>query len=119
MMLLPARCRDSTATAEWSVSMSDELYPAARLGNAAVAAGLARLDALLLTPGPDLRYVVGYDAHALERLPCLVIPTRADPFLVVPRPELPAPPASPPGRLGIRLIAWAETHAPYALWRGQ
>src|SRR5260370_41661326 len=115
MMLLPARCRDSTATAEWSVSMSDELYPAARLGNAAVAAGLAGLDALWLTPGPDLRYVVGYDAHALERLTCLVIPSRADPFLVVPRPAPRAAQASPAGSLGIGLIAWDETDGPYAL----
>ena len=53
--------------------MSDELYPAIRLSDAAAAAGLAGLDALLLTPGPDLRYVVGYDAHALERLTCLAV----------------------------------------------
>ena len=41
-----------------------ELYPADRLRRAAAAAGQAGLDALLLTPGPDLRYVTGYDAHA-------------------------------------------------------
>ena len=41
--------------------MSEQLYPASRLADAATAAGFAGLDALLLTPGPDLRYVVGYD----------------------------------------------------------
>src|SRR5215472_13770303 len=95
--------------------MSDELYPPTRLADAAVAASLAGLDALLLTPGPDLRYVVGYDAHALERLTCLAIPVGADPFLVVPRLELPAAQASPAGLLGIEMIPWDETDDPYAL----
>ncbi len=50
------------------------LFPATRLRQVAAAAGNAGLDALLLTPGPDLRYVTGYDAHQLERLTCLVVP---------------------------------------------
>ena len=41
---------------------------------AAQAARAAGLDALLLTPGADLRYLTGYDAHPLERLTCLVLP---------------------------------------------
>ncbi len=76
---------------------------------------MAGLDALLLTPGPDLRYVVGYDAHALERLTCLVVPASGDPFLVVPRLELAAAQASPAGPLGIDLVPWDETDDPYAL----
>jgi Xaa-Pro aminopeptidase len=95
--------------------MSDELYPATRLSGAAAAAAQAGLDALLLTPGPDLRYVVGYDAHALERLTCLAVPASGDPFLVVPRLELPAAQASPAGNLGIELVPWDETDDPYAL----
>ncbi|HWF80646.1 MAG TPA: Xaa-Pro peptidase family protein [Streptosporangiaceae bacterium] len=95
--------------------MSDELYPATRLADAAMAASLAGLDALLLTPGPDLRYVVGYDAHALERLTCLAVPADGDPFLLLPRLELPAAQASPAGRLGIELVPWDETDDPYAL----
>jgi Xaa-Pro aminopeptidase len=95
--------------------MSDQLYPATRLSDAAAAAGLAGLGALLLTPGPDLRYVVGYDAHALERLTCLAVVPGRDPFLVVPRLELPAAQASPAGRLGIELVPWDETDDPYAL----
>ena len=78
---------------------SGELYPAARLGLAAEAAGRAGLDALLLTPGPDLRYVTGYDAQQLERLTCLAIPAAGEPFLVVPRLEQPAAAASPGRRL--------------------
>jgi Xaa-Pro aminopeptidase len=95
--------------------MSEELYPASRLADAAAAAGKAGLDALLLTPGPDLRYVVGYDAHALERLTCLAVPADGDPFLAVPRLELPAAQASPAGRLGLELVPWDETDDPYAL----
>src|SRR5215470_18190159 len=105
----------TTATAKWRVTMSEELYPATRLGDAAAAAARAGLDALLLTPGPDLRYVIGYDAHALERLTCLAIPASGDPFLAVPRLELPAAQASPAGRLGLAMIAWEETEDPYAL----
>lgn len=91
------------------------LYPADRLDRAAAAAQDAGLDALLLTPGPDLRYVVGYDAHQLERLTCLAIPSRRPPFLVVPNLELPAALASPAGDLGLDIIGWDETDDPYAL----
>jgi len=99
--------------------MLDELYPAARLADAAEAANRAGLDALLLTPGADLRYVVGYDAHAMERLTCLAIPAGGDPFLVVPRLELPAAKASPAGRLGLELVPWDETDDPYAVVAGR
>ena len=95
--------------------MPNELYPAQRLTDAAAAAGAAGLDALLLTPGPDLRYVTGYDAHQLERLTCLVLPASGDPVLLVPRLELPAAQASPAGQLGLELLPWGETDDPYAL----
>jgi Xaa-Pro aminopeptidase len=101
------------------MTVTDQLYPPARLPAAAEAAGAAGLDALLLVPGPDLRYVVGYDAHAMERLTCLVIRPDGDPFLVVPRLELPAAQASPAGRLGLEVIGWDETDDPYALVAGR
>jgi Xaa-Pro aminopeptidase len=104
-------------------ALSDSgLYPAGRLGQAAYAAAAADLGALLLTPGPDLRYLTGYDAHQLERLTCLVVPAAAsggaaasEPLLIVPRLELPAAQASPAGRLGLEMTAWDETDDPYAL----
>ena len=95
--------------------MSDQLYPAERLADAAAAAGRAGLDALLLTPGPDLRYVVGYDAHAQERLTCLVVRASGDPFLVLPRLELRGAQASPAGGLDLELVPWDETDDPHAL----
>jgi Xaa-Pro aminopeptidase len=92
------------------------LYPADRLELAAAAAGRAGLAALLLTPGPDLRYLTGYDAHQLERLTCLAVPATGlgAPFLVVPRLELPAALASPAGGLSLEIIPWDETDDPYA-----
>ncbi|HSR85430.1 MAG TPA: Xaa-Pro peptidase family protein [Streptosporangiaceae bacterium] len=91
------------------------LFPATRLPEVAAATANAGLDALLLTPGPDLRYVTGYDAHALERLTCLTVPANGDAFLVVPRLEVPAADASPAGRLDLEIVGWDETDDPYAL----
>lgn len=71
------------------------------------------MDAVLLTPGPDLRYVTGYDAKQLERLTCLVVPADGEPFLLVPRLELPAAEASPAGGIGMEIRAWEETEDPY------
>ena len=94
---------------------TDELYPADRLEKVREAAGAAGLDAVLLTPGPDLRYVIGYDAKQLERLTCLAVPADADPVLFVPRLELAAAQASPAGALDLEMVPWEETDDPFAL----
>jgi Xaa-Pro aminopeptidase len=96
-----------------------ELYPASRLDDVAARVRAEGLDALLLTPGADLRYVTGYDAKQLERLTCLVIPAAGPAFLVVPRLELAAAQASPASGLGLELIPWEETEDPYALIAGR
>ena len=88
---------------------------AARLGRAQELTAAQGLDALLITPGPDLRYLVGYDAVPLERLTCLVVPARGNAVLVAPRLELLAAEASPVGRMGIDCEGWGETDDPYAL----
>ena len=95
------------------------LFPASRLTDAAGRARAAGLDALLLTPGADLRYITGYDAKQLERLTCLAIPADVAPILVVPRLELAAAEASPAAGLGLELIPWEETEDPYALIAGR
>ena len=94
---------------------TDELYPADRLEKVREAAGAAGLDAVLLTPGPDLRYVIGYDAKQLERLTCLAVPVQGDPVLFVPRLELAAAQASPAGSLRLEMVPWEETDDPFAL----
>ena len=86
-----------------------------RLEAAQQAASGQGLDALLITPGPDLRYLTGYDAIALERLTCLVLPANGDPSLVAPHLEVPAAEASPLGQLEVPVHGWGETEDPYAL----
>jgi Xaa-Pro aminopeptidase len=71
------------------------------------------VDALLVSPGADLRYLTGYDAIPLERLTCLVLPAVGEPTLVVPALERPAAEAGPAADLPI--VAWGETDDPVAL----
>jgi Xaa-Pro aminopeptidase len=92
-----------------------DLYPRQRLAAVADAVRAAGLGALLLTPGPDLRYVTGYDAKQLERLTCLAIPATGDPFLVVPGLELKAAMASPAGALGVETVPWGEAEDAFAI----
>lgn len=92
-----------------------ELYPVDRLHRAREATAAAGLDALLITPGADLRYLTGYDAVPLERLTCLVLPVSGDPLLVVPALERLAAEAAPVGAMDVDIVAWAETDDPYAL----
>ncbi|HVE99394.1 MAG TPA: aminopeptidase P family N-terminal domain-containing protein, partial [Mycobacteriales bacterium] len=47
--------------------MTADLFPPDRLARAQQATADAGLDALLVTPGADLRYLTGYDALPLER----------------------------------------------------
>lgn len=95
--------------------VADNQALGSRLKAAASAAGRQHVDAVLVTPGPDLRYLTGYDAVALERLTCLVLPRASEPVLVVPALELAAALASPAGELGVDIRTWTETQDPYAL----
>jgi Xaa-Pro aminopeptidase len=70
------------------------------------------IDALLVTPGADLRYLTGYVALPLERLTCLVLPAHGDPTLVVPALEQPAAVAS---GVDVAIVSWNESDDPFAL----
>jgi Xaa-Pro aminopeptidase len=88
-----------------------------RVTAAARAAAGADVDALIVAPGADLRYLTGYRALPLERLTCLVVPARGEPFLVVPRLEQPAALAS--GADGVvRVVSHAETDDAFAMVAG-
>lgn len=70
---------------------------------------------LCLSPGPDLRYFVDYDAKNLERITCLVLGAEIDPVLLVPRLEkLPAE-SSGAGRLGLEVRTYGEFDNPYQI----
>ena len=86
-----------------------------RLHKVRETAQIAGVDALLVSPGPDLRYLTGYDAIALERLTCLVVPLDGDIRMVVPALEVPAAMASPIAELDLEIVAWQETDDPFAL----
>lgn len=95
-----------------------DLYPRHRLALAQAQMRVCEVDALLLTPGADLRYLTGYDALALERLTCLALPVSGDPVLVVPRLERPAALASPAGALGVDIVAYDEGDDAFRLVAG-
>jgi Xaa-Pro aminopeptidase len=88
---------------------------AARLTRARDATYAAGLDALLLTPGPDLRYLLGIAGESHERLTCLVVPADGDPALVVPALERPGLDGTPVVDLGLEVAEWADGEDPYAL----
>lgn len=70
------------------------------------------IDALLITPGADLRYLTDYHALPLERLTCLIVPAHAEPILVVPAlEEL----AARHGAADTRIATWTETEDPFGL----
>jgi Xaa-Pro aminopeptidase len=97
------------------VTTDTALYPSERLTQVAEAVRAKGLDVLLLTPGPDLRYVTGYDAKQLERLTCLAVPADGEPFLLVPALELKAAQASPAGALSLDIVTWQETENPFGI----
>jgi Xaa-Pro aminopeptidase len=87
-----------------------------RLGRAAASVGAAGHGALLIGVGPELEWLIGYDAVALERLTMLVLPASGRPTLVVPRLEVSAANAAPGVGAGlVEIAAWGETEDPFAL----
>src|SRR5439155_779667 len=69
------------------------------------------VDALLLSSGADLPWLIGYEATPLERLTMLVLPADSDATLVVPRLE--APRVEP--RDWVVLRPWEETEDPIGI----
>jgi len=86
-----------------------------RLNRCRDAVAAARLDVVLVSPGPDLRYLTGYEAIPLERLTCLVVPAAGEIRIVVPALEVPAALASPVHGLGLEVVSWTETQNPFEL----
>lgn len=112
---VPERTGSPPAVARiYPEQVTDELFSTDRLDAARKAAADAGLDALIVTPGADLRYLTGYDALPLERLTCLLLPVEGEAVLIAPQLEVPAAEVSPAGALGIEIAGWAETQNAYA-----
>ncbi|WP_367127219.1 M24 family metallopeptidase [Saccharothrix sp. HUAS TT1] len=87
----------------------------ARLDRATAAASIAGVEALLITPGSDLRYLLGAGGSSFERLTCLVLPVGGTPVLVVPKLEEPGYAGVPTDALGVEVATWVDGEDPYAL----
>ncbi|MCV7225232.1 M24 family metallopeptidase [Mycolicibacterium komossense] len=86
-----------------------------RLRAAAAAAAEAGLSGLVITPGYDLRYLVGSRADTFERLTALVIPAVGEPTVVVPRMELASLKESAIVELALPVLDWVDGDDPYQL----
>lgn len=89
-----------------------------RLERAAAAAEKAGFDALFVTPGSDLRYLIGAVGGSFERLTCLVLPVSGNPTLVVPKLELPGYESVLVDELGVQAATWVDGEDPAALAAG-
>ncbi|HEX4586399.1 MAG TPA: Xaa-Pro peptidase family protein [Mycobacterium sp.] len=92
---------------------STDVY-AQRLRAAAAAAADAGLAGLVITPGYDLRYLVGSRAQTFERLTALVL-SAGEPTVVVPRMELASLKESAVTELGLAVRDWVDGDDPYRL----
>jgi Xaa-Pro aminopeptidase len=88
---------------------------ASRIRRVQAAMSSEGVDGLIVTPGPDLRYLTGYDAIPLERLTALIVPATGDPTLVVPVLEQPEAERSPAALAGMAITTHEETDDAYAL----
>jgi Xaa-Pro aminopeptidase len=106
-----------------SASSVSDISPAALLGRLdrlRAAAGQAGVEALLIAPGSDLRYLLGATGSSFERLTCLAVPVGGSPVFVVPKLELPGYAAVPFDELGVEVATWVDgADDPYALIGGR
>ena len=93
---------------------STDVY-AQRLRAAAAAAADAGLAGLVITPGYDMRYLVGSRAQTFERLTALVLPATGEPTMVVPRLELASLKESAVTELGLAVRDWVDGEDPYGV----
>ena len=98
-----------------SPSRFDAAVYAHRLRAVAAAAADAGLAGLIITPGYDLRYLIGARAETFARLTALVVPISGDPTVVLPRLELASLKESAVVDLGLAVRDWVDGEDPYEL----
>src|SRR5919198_3579171 len=86
-----------------------------RLERARSAAAKVGVDALLIAPGSDLRYLLGGSGTSFERLTCLVLPADGAPVLVVPKLEAPGYAAVAFDVVEVDVATWVDGEDPYAV----
>lgn len=89
-----------------------------RLRRAGEVAAAHDVEVLFITPGTDLRYLLGITGESHERLTCLVLPAAghlAPPALVVPRLEAPGLAGQVLDELGVEIVTWTDAEDPYRL----
>ncbi len=90
----------------------------ARMKRAAQDAAAEGLDGLIVTPGPDLLWLTGYQPTAItERLTLLVLTSDADPQLLLPKLERPDAEAA----TGVEVVTisdWRDGEDPYTVAAG-
>lgn len=90
-----------------------------RIARAAQLAARVGISALLITPGPDLHYLIGVASETHERLTCLVIPTNGTrASIVVPVLEVATLRDSAAHELGLTMHTWTDGENPYQIIRG-
>lgn len=72
----------------------------------------ADIDVLLLSVGPDMPWLIGYEAMALERLTMLVVPADGEANLIIPSFEVPRVVERPDV---FTITGWGETDDPIAI----
>jgi Xaa-Pro aminopeptidase len=93
----------------------DSTVYARRLAAAAAAADDGGLSGLVITPGYDLRYLIGSRAQTFERLTALVLPAAGEPTVVIPRLELASVKESAVAELDLAVQDWVDGDDPYQL----
>lgn len=84
-----------------------------RLDRLAAAARTAGVDAVVISPGADLRYFAGHSVSSHERMSALVVPVSAPARMVVPELERPGWTGSPVESAGVEFTTWTDGMDPY------
>ncbi|HEY2194033.1 MAG TPA: Xaa-Pro peptidase family protein [Actinomycetospora sp.] len=94
-------------------SLADQV--SSRLDRARRLAARAGVDALVVTPGPDLQYLAAVVKHSHERLSALVLPTDDEAAFIVPRLERPGLDGTGVDLAGINVLDWVDGEDPHGL----
>jgi Xaa-Pro dipeptidase len=85
-----------------------------RIARLAAEAARAGADAVIVSPGADLRYLLGHSVASHERLTCLVVDPDGTARLLVPALERAGWDGTPVEQLGLDISTWLDGDDPYA-----